>query len=91
MPENHGSTFSVIMNTSATNYDLTNVSIVVPDTPYVAPEVEEEPAPEEPAVEPEVETEEPEVEAEDTPADTGLTLAVLPAVIALAVVAFKKR
>ncbi len=29
--------------------------------------------------------------AEETPAETGLTLAVLPAVIALAVVAFKKR
>ncbi len=32
-----------------------------------------------------------ETPAEETPAETGLTLAVLPAVIALAVVAFKKR
>ncbi len=86
-----GSSVQFISNTSVSNYDITNITIVVPDTPYVAPEVEEEPAPEEPAVEPEVETEEPEVEAEDTPADTGLTLAVLPAVIALAVVSFKKR
>ncbi len=52
----------------------------------------EEPAdePEAPADEPAVEAE-PEVEAEDTPAETGLGLAVIPGVVALAVVALSKK
>ena len=52
-----------------------------------APAEEEAPA-DEPADEPEVET---EVEVEDTPAETGLALSLIPAVIALAVVALKRR
>ena len=68
------------------------VALYAVNAPEVTAPAVEEPAPEEPADEPAVEpADEPEVEAEDTPADTGLTLAVLPAVIALAVVAFKKR
>ncbi len=86
MPENHGDNVVFVSNTSTTSYDIINISVVVPDEPYVAPEVEEAPA-EEPAVE----TEEPAVEAEETPAETGLALSLIPAAIALAVVVLKRR
>ena len=54
-----------------------------------APAEEEAPA-DEPADEPETEAE-PEVEAEDEPAETGLALSLIPAAIAMAVVALKRR
>ncbi len=62
------------------------VEIILPEEGAEAPAEEEAPADE-----PAVETEEPEVEAEETPAETGLALSLIPAVVALAVVVLKRR
>ncbi len=56
-----------------------------------APPAVEAPAEDTPVEDTPVEAPADDTPAEDAPAETGLTLAVLPAVIALAVVAFKKR
>ncbi len=85
---NAGGAPQIISNCSVDGaYDISNISVIIPAEPIVAETPEEAPAEETPAEETPVE----ETPAEDTPAETGLTLAVLPAVIALAVVAFKKR
>ena len=82
----------LISNTSSTAYEVANFSIVVPDeVPGGAAEapVEETPAVEDtPAVE-----ETPAVEdTSEAPAETGLALAIVPMIVALAaVVASKKR
>ncbi len=92
MPESHGPNLVLASNTSTESYDVIAISIVVPDEPYVAPEVEapaEEPAPETEA--PETEAPAEDTPAEEAPAETGVALALLPAAVALAVVAFKKR
>lgn len=57
------------------------VDAPVVEEPTVEEPATEEPAPEEPADEP----------VAEEPADTGLILTLVPAAVALAVVAFKKR
>ena len=68
------------------NVALAEGAAVVEDTPVDEPAVEDTPA-DEPVVE-DTPADEPTVEE---PAETGLVFAVVPAVIALAVVAFKER
>ncbi len=84
----------LILNWWADYATLTKVELV---TTGAAPEAPaEEPAPEvdEPAEEPAPEVDEPaedETPATEAPAETGVAFALIPAVIAMAVVAFKKR
>ncbi len=93
---NGGSELLLISNTSSTAYDVVNISIVVPDEPIAAPEApaEEEAPAEDTTTEAPAEdttTEAPAVEETDAPAETGLALAVVPAVVALAAVVLSKK
>ncbi len=98
---NAGGAPQLISNTSAEDaYDIINVSVIIPSEPIVseAPAEEapaEEPAPETeaPAEEPAPETEAPaeDTPAEEAPAETGLALAVIPTVVAMAAVVISKK
>ena len=85
-----GSGLVFVSNTSATSYKITNFSVVVPDEPIVAPETEEAPV-EDTTTEAPAEDTTTEAPADEEPADTGLALAVVPAIVALAAVALSKK
>ncbi len=72
---------TAIANTTFEVLSFVGVDAPVVEEPTVEEPATEEPAPEEPADEP----------VAEEPADTGLVLALVPAAVALAVVAFKKR
>lgn len=94
-----GANLTVISNSSPDDiYDIVNIAVVVPDEPIAAPEA---PAEEEAPVEDVPVVEDPanaeiiiEVPVEDTteaPAETGLALAVVPMIVALAAAVVSKR
>ncbi len=92
-----GPAIEVTSNTSSADYDVVNMAVVIPDEPIAAPEApveEEAPAEDVPAVEdtPAVE-ETPAVDApaDEAPAETGLALAIVPMIVALAAVVVSKK
>ncbi len=92
LPESHGSSIVFVSNTSTTSYKITNISVVVPETPIVE---ENEPVAdttentETPADTTEPENTETPVEKE--PANTGIALAVVPMAVAAVAVALSKK
>ena len=94
-----GAKLTLISNSSPDDvYDIVNVSVVVPDEPIAAPEapaeeetpVEDVPAVEDPAVGDTI-TEVPAEDVTEAPADTGLALAIVPMIVAMAAAVVSKK